>query len=416
MTAYVPYGSDGNGTTTTAQVVIENGASPLPSPVVIATDRVLSCTPATSGEVVCAGQEGTVDLIPANSSPVQIVTPPSPVVSNNYTGGDCVNCGALVDNMLNIGIIGSGSGYLSINLADGSFNPVISTTNNAGVNEPIGIGFGYDLVHHKILSANYDADPTMNFMSSPPHFQVIDISTPAVPVLYDLANDQAFFKSSLRTCTTNSDGPVFNDVLPDTTAIDTSTNIAYVTFHTPSSCFSNPPNDIALFDMSQASFTLGSGSTNNTWDTTGKNIESIVGIGLNGIDPISVESNNHVAIVAGGSTAFGALQLPSTSGTGTPAIVDYVGANMPNDPNGVAWTGWGQPSGLATYVSPMTNRPFGVMMNSPGGGKPTFLAIVDINALLAAPRDNGMNGSVHMVAADGSNLVTEGIVRFVALP
>ncbi len=416
VTAYVPYGSISNATTTAAQVVIENGASPLPSPALIATDRVLSCTPAESGETVCAGQGGTVDLIPADGSPVQIVTPSTPFTVNEYAGGDCVNCGALVDDMLGLGIIANGNGYLSLNLADGSFNPIISTTNNAGENEPVGVDFGYDVVHHKILSANYDVNVAMNFASSPPHFQVIDISTPATPVLYDLANDQAFFVSSSRTCATDSNGPVFNDVLPEVTAIDTSTDIAYVTFHTPSSCFNNPPNDIALFDMSQATFTLGSGSTNNSWDTAGKNIQSLADLGVNGIDPISVEPNNHVAMVAGGSTAFGALQLPSTSGSGTPAIVDYVGANMPNDPTGVAWTGWSQPSGLATYVSPNTYRPYGVMLNSPAGGKPTFLAIVDIEALLAAPRDNGMNGSVHMVAADGINLVTEGIVRFVPLP
>ncbi len=413
VTAYVPYGSDSNGSTTTAQVVIEDGANPLPVPAIIGTDRVDSCTPAESGEVVCAGQGGTIDLIPAASGPVQIVTPATSSPAVNFEGGDCLNCGALVDDVLNLGIISSSSGFLPLDLANGLLNPTISTTNNAGVTEPVGADFGYDVVHHKILSANASVNPAMHFASTPPHFQVIDISTPATPVLYDLANDQAFFESSSRTCGSNH---VFNDVLPTTTAIDTSTNIAYVTFHTPAACFNSPPNDIALFDMSQASFTLGSGSTNNTWDTAGKNVQSLTGIGLTGIDPISVEPNNHVAIVSGGSTAFGALQLPSTSGSGTPAIVDYVGANMPNDPNGVAWTGWGEPNGLATYVSPTTNRPFGVMMNSPGGGKPTFLAIFDINALLAAPRNNGISGSVHTVASDGSNLVTEGIVRFVALP
>src|SRR5579862_9504233 len=65
VTAYIPQGSDDNSTTGIEQVVIEAAASPLASPVAIASDRVNSCTPAKTGEVVCSGQGGTVDLIPA---------------------------------------------------------------------------------------------------------------------------------------------------------------------------------------------------------------------------------------------------------------------------------------------------------------------------------------------------------------
>jgi hypothetical protein len=221
-------------------------------------------------------------------------------------------------------------------------------------------------------------------------------------------NDQAFFLQPSHTCTGTSTVP--SDGLPETAAIDTSTNIVYVTFHTPSACFNNPPNDIALFDMNQSAFNLGVSDTTHTWDSSGKNIQTLTGISnLNGIDPISVESTNHLALVSGGSPPFGVLQLPSTSGSGVPAISDWVVASMPNDPNGATWNGWPNPNGLATYVSPNTLKPMGVMMNSGTGAGPTFLAIVDLNALLAATRDLSNSHRI-----DGTiNLVTAGIVRFV---
>ena len=88
---------------------------------------------------------------------------------------------------------------------------------------------------------------------------------------------------------------------------------------------------------------------------------------------------------------------------------------MPNDPNGRDWTGWHQPSGLATYVSPNTGKVMGVMMNNPTSGGnftgPTFLAIVDMDDLLTATRDPSP-GNGHKV--DSSvNLLTSGLVRFV---
>ena len=65
VTVTVPLGSDDNDTHGAMQVVVEAAASPLPSPSLIATDRVNSCTPSSSREVVCSGQGGSADLIPA---------------------------------------------------------------------------------------------------------------------------------------------------------------------------------------------------------------------------------------------------------------------------------------------------------------------------------------------------------------
>jgi len=64
-------------------------------------------------------------------------------------------------------------------------------------------------------------------------------------------------------------------------------------------------------------------------------------------------------------------------------------------------------------TSPNNGKAYGVMMNfgensSSAAIGPTYLAIIDINALLSAPRDS----TNHLVAST-VNLTTSGIVRFV---
>jgi len=412
VTVTVPFGSDVNSTHGAEQVVIEAASSPLPTPTVISTDRVNSCTPAKTGEVVCSGQGGTIDLIPFGATSSTFITPPGgPIADINYDDGDCMGCGAMVDDMLSLGVIATGNGFFPLNLTNNAVGSVIPT-NTVNADEAVGVNFGYDMAngHHRILSANYTANPAMNFASSPPHFQIIDLSTPATPVTYELANDQAFFLQASHTCSNGMGGTVVqSDSMPETTAIDTVTNIVYVTFHTPSACFLDPPNDIALFDMNQATFTKGGTAATTTWTSAGMTIQSLTGMNLNGVDPISVEPTNDLAIVSGSFPPFGVLQLPSTSGTGTPAISDWVSASMPNDPSGAAWNGWPEPNGLATYFSPNTSKSMAVMMNSGIGAGPTYLAIVDMKALLNAQRDLSNSHRI-----DGTiNLQTTGIVSFV---
>jgi hypothetical protein len=388
VTVFVPEGSDDLSNAGTFQVVVENGASPLPSPAVITTDRVNSCTPAQSGQLICSGQAGTVDLVPAaSSSPsIQSISPLPAAV--NYAGGDCIACGALVDDNLNLGIIASGSGFYLLNLSTGVLSTPIATNDNPPLtpdpSEVPGMDFGYDEAHHLILSANFQVTDLSMFMSSAPHFQIINIANPTNPAVFDLAEDQTFFGGDGNTCGAAPGTP--SDTLPDTTALDTSTEIAYVSFHTKSECFNAPPDDIEMFDLSQASFNAGA----HTWTTPAFLVQSISGTALNGIDSLSVESANHLAMVSAGDNNIGVLQLPAAAGgnSASLAITDWVNALMPNDPDGVVWNGWGEPNGVATYVSPNTGKVMGVLMNNPsGGGGSTYLALIDMQALLNAPRD-----------------------------
>jgi hypothetical protein len=411
VTVYVPEGSDDNSTTGTMQVVVESASNPLPTPTLIATDRVNSCTPTQSGEVVCSGQAGTVDLVPSGGgSPNILQLSNSTIPSINYANGVCLACGAMVDESLNLGIISSGLGFIPVDLIHSTVGTPINVAIAPDLNQVPGMDFGYDKANHLILSANYQILNTSTFTSSTPRFQIINISNPANPLIYRFTEAMTFFVGNGRMC-----GPGDNtdsDLWPDTTALDTVTKVAYVSFHTKPTCFDAPPNDIAMFDMSQATFD----NVNNVWDTPSKTIQSITGTGLNGIDPISVESTNHLALVSAGDNNFGVLALPVKSGPGvTLAISDWANALMPNDPDGVAWAGWHEPNGLTTYVSPNTGKVMGVLMNNPmtsgNFSGSTYLALIDMNGLLKATRD-----PINAHKVDSTvNLQGSGLLTFVKI-
>src|SRR5262249_16853528 len=97
-----------------------------------------------------------------------------------------------------------------------------------------------------------------------------------------------------------------------------------------------------------------------------------------------------------GGTSFGAFVLPSMSGSGTPALVDWVVADLPNTPDGLAWEMGRDPHTLTAYTSPTSGRQYaGFGDDAHPGGPRTFLADVDLQALLALPR----SGDGHTVAA-----------------
>lgn len=409
VSALVPFGSDDSAPVDAANVVIETASGTLPAPVIITTDRTNACaTFASTGAAICSGQTGTVDFLASGATKSTVVSDGVSAPGINYTGGDCAGCGVAVDDFLGTGILASSGGYQLLNPSSNSVGLPIP-----GNGEPVGVDFGYDPVGHRILSGNYEVTNPATFASSPPHFEIFNLYRSSNEV-FELLNDSAFFEPSGRTCT--GTGTSDNDILPDTTAIDTSTNIAYVTFHTPAVCFTDPIEDIALFDLSQATFTT-TGAVGG-WTTPGEQIQTLSSLTFGGITAISVVSGAHLAIISGqfSSNLVGALKLPATSGSGVPAVADWVEAQMPNDPSGKAWLNWHQPSGLGSYTSPNNSKSYGVMMNfgedansNPIG--PTYLAVVDLQALLNAPRD-----TTNHVVASSVNLVTSGIVRFVQVP
>jgi hypothetical protein len=175
--------------------------------------------------------------------------------------------------------------------------------------------------------------------------------------------------------------------------------------------------NMILADLTQATFTPGptcstptTCTPNGTWTapTLVQDFPEFRNLGA-GTSAVVVAPGTHFAVVGGefGGSLVGAMQLQSTSGAGTsPNVPDYVVMNIPNAPDGSMWQMGDDPHTTTAYTSPNTSRAFAVVSNGDGVA-PTWLAVIDIEAMLAAPR-----GGAHAVAAD-FDLVGHGVVRFV---
>src|SRR5574342_1221755 len=98
---------------------------------------------------------------------------------------------------------------------------------------------------------------------------------------------------------------------------------------------------------------------------------------------------------------MGVAKLPAQGG-GTPALGDYAVATIPNPPASF-WYGSGDPHGISNFTLSSGSKHYGLLVD---GGK-TWLAVVDMDKLLAAPR----NPSTHDVQAT-YDLVVNGVVKF----
>lgn len=383
---------------------------PAPKTIVLKTGYTDSCAASpANNEVVCANLFGSASVVGVTSglgsTGLKVTGFKTGVTERiHFTGGDCANCGVAIDDGLTGGptaFIATSKGYLPVQLAPFAVQTIIPTNGEA-----ISGQFGYDPVNHRILSPNYALLNLKHFNSGPPHYQIIDVSTGAA---FDLSDAGSFFNAN-GMCNTVSGGMTQRDSLPDSGAYDVNTGIAYGTFRSPSDCISaDTVEDIALFDLTQATFD----SSNGTWSDPGKQIQSLPEMTdlSNGITGIAIVPDQSLAIVAdrreasGGGGGFGALSLPTTSGSGVPAIQDWVQAELPSDPSGKPWLMSYMPNGITAYVSPNDSKAYGVIINKTR----TYAAVVDIAALLGASRQTG---TMHTLSS-AVNLVTSSIVRFV---
>ena len=117
---------------------------------------------------------------------------------------------------------------------------------------------------------------------------------------------------------------------------------------------------------------------------------------------IAIAPGTHLGVVTGefGGALEGVIQLPATSGSGTPSIVDYVAFTVPSPPTEEGWSEGGDPHTVTAYVSPNTHKAYGVLENRDF----TYVAIVDLQGLLSAPRTG------HVV----NGRLPAGLVTFVA--
>jgi hypothetical protein len=347
-TVYAPQGSWDSGTAAVKVVPIETstgvGTGGAPSTVVTGSVPNSCSSNSTTGTTVCTGNNTDVFVI--NGSTLSTTVTSGATATQGFSGGDCTNCGVIVDSTTNralitIGLTTGGPGgyqFLDLTPTPPTFEPPIPA--GTETSEDISI----DPIRHLVLSPN-EGDL----------FQIINVST-ATAALF---NNSGF-------ATTGS---------PDSAAEDCTTGIALSTLEGSTSLY--------IADLTQAVFTPG---TPGTWTDAAaqtQNFPEFTGFSA-GTNGIAVAPGSHLGIVTGefGGNQEGVISLPATSGTGTPAVLDWVSFLVPNLASGAPWAEGLDPHTVTAYVSPNSKKAFGVLEN----GDFSFLAVVDLQGLLSAPR------------------------------
>ncbi len=362
VTAYVPFGYWESGTTGIEQVPLEGtgGTMHFATPGIVNSCASNSVT----DEVVCTENTANVDLI--NGTSLTTITSGSNAFAS-FSGGSCKNCGVAINPTNNtaviaMGVVGgpSSEGVQVLDLSTNTFNTAFPLHND--VSENISIDSGRNL----ILSPGEDG-------------------------IYDL----------LKVGTGNTLTEYGNTIggTLDSAAEDCTTGIALSAVEFT--------DTIYITDLTQATFTAGSPGT---WTAPGQFINLNDGgysAGTSGIT--SAPGTGHLAVVTGefGGSSYSALQLPATSGTGTPTLADYAYvSSMPNTPDGNGFSAGFDPHTITAYTSPNTGKSFAVFVDY-ATGTPNYLGVVDLACVLALPRTAG----THNVIGNASSCT-----RYVVIP
>jgi hypothetical protein len=374
VTAIVPRGWWGSSTTGVRIVQLEGTAvAGLPA-LISTTEAVNSCAanPAT-GKSICTTNSANAYLFDAIGNGFTTVTSGSNN-SANFSGGSCRNCGVAVNALTNQAVINMGFSPSASN----SGLQVLDLNTNTFIASPKALA--------NEVSENISIDPTRGYVLSP--------SEPTGK--YDIVqfnSSTGVLGSEFALSPTGGLAGEF-----DSAAEDCTTGIALAAEEFSSSVF--------ITDLTQAVFTPGSPGTftapNQSVNLAGDSFAA----GTSGITV--APGSSHQALVTGefGGSSFAVLQLPSTSGSGTPNLVDWAyvpaicGLSAGFDPHTVT-----------AYTSPNDGKSYGVMADW-SSGVPSRLAVFDLTGILAAPR----NAGTHTVTVAGGCLNAGPLLRFVLVP
>jgi hypothetical protein len=369
VTAYVPKGNWGSSTTGVSLVQIEGTGT---SPTVISTPKAVnSCASnAKTGETVCVANNTDVYTIKGSTLGTPLTSGGSGTAS--FSGGSCTNCGVSMDSVDDLALIGlstaTGPGFQFLKL---SGTPTFTTAFASPAGE-ISEDAVVDPVHKLILSANENGD-----------YELIKKGTSSSPQFFENTSNKVEYDSSAEDC---------------------STGIALGSIEFSSSLF--------IADLTHATFTAG---TPGTW-TAPAQLQDLPDFAplTAGNCGIAVAQETHIGVVTGefGGNVFGAIVLPSSASGGTPAISDWVACTVPNDPTTATWDQGNDPHTVTAYKSPSSADAIALLANG-AGSPPTFVAAVDLTKLL---NTSVVKRTTAHVCDPTVNLVTAGVVKFVAVP
>jgi hypothetical protein len=349
VTAYVPKGNWGGGPTGISAVNVE-GTSITPTLIPTANTANSCASNAVTGTTVCTANNTDIYLLTGTTLNNTLTSGGSGFI--DFSGGACTNCGVVMDGVHNHALIALSTGasdiggfqFLDLSTATPTLGTVFASMAPTGFETNI--------------SENVLIDPTRNTAggagalllsaSENNNYEIVDVTTTTSP---------AFFEN----------GGIASGGALDSSGEDCSTGIALA----PSE-FSAPSN-VFIADLKQATFTAGSPGTWTAASQVQTLSESFLAAGASGI---AVAQGTHTGVVSGefGGNAITAIVLPTTSGTGTPAIADWVTCSISSFSMGF------DPHTLTAYQSPNIGPGHAIAVLTNGGA--TSLAVVDLTQML----------------------------------
>ena len=393
ITAYIPDGDYCNENQNLEVVPIIGSTPRKTMPIALLT----ACAANQNTEtVVCTDNFDGIYQININGDVVTSTTSAA-VNQEVFSECRCTTCGLVVDSKHNRAIVSiandmtptpvataalPGAGAFQIlDLASNKLSAPISGVGSHQIAE----SFGLDNTSNLILSANESG-----------FFDLIDITNPALPLAYSLTGAPLMPETTLRAPATGAQVTTSSEF--DTAATDL-TGIAIAGGETSGNLF--------IADLSRATFSPGANPP--TWSAPNQiqnlpEFEPGFGYFSRGLTAIAIALGSNDAFledefgIAGTGAGIGAIKLPTSGGTGTPAVSDWVVAHMPTTPDNASWNMPGEPHGLTAVNANlmitdngvmMSNapRPFGFVINR----ERTYLGLVDLEALLTTARRAASN-------------------------
>jgi len=303
--------------------------------------------------IVISWTSPDVQVIDANTNTiVKTYTSPVPVTTTvTFSGGVCSICGVYVNPTAssNEVLLNTAVGYYSMDISTGTF-----TALDAGTAYPAE-NFAFNQVTQTIVSPNYG---TVSTASS---------SVPVGIQLLDLSNNTISTNDSVATA---SPTPL---VIPDSAAVDTSTNLGVVVEEEGGAQW--------LFNLGDVTVTSGNWTSPYTVYT----------IPLAGFEMTycAVDSVSHTLFTSeefgGTRTAIELLPSSIASGAAPANPTGYVWDNMPNTPDMNSWANGYDPHAVSVFTSVYDGKLYGFLVNS----SQTWIAKIDLaSALKATPVSN----------------------------
>lgn len=362
VVGYVPKGNWSMTLTPGVSVVNVEGSA-VTNTLVPTPDVVNSCAsnPLT-GQTVCTANGTDVYILSGTTLTSTLTSGATGTIG--FSGGACTNCGVAMDAVHNRAAIamsiGNAPGFQILNIGTGFEPPFVS---------PAGA-----------ISEDPLLDPTRNLLLSPTEnndFEIVNLATSTSPAFFENAG--------IAT------GGEF-----DSAAEECNTGIALAPAE-----FSGPSN-VYIADLTQAVYTAGSPGTWTAPSQVQSLSESVLDAGASGS---AIAQGTHIGLISGefGGDAVTAIMLPATSGSGTPAITDWVTCSIGN-----GFSNGFDPHTVTAYQSPTSHDAIGVLAN----GGASQLAVLDLTMMLnptIVPRTAGGHGCA-------SGTLPSAVETFIAVP